>query len=401
LIPRKKLDIGWADLAFGLSACLFARDRAAIGKRLEHCWSPDGRALACLSVRSGFDLVLQQLALPRGSEVLVSAITIRDMVGILEHHGLVAVPVDLESGACAVRLEALERAVTPKTRAVLIAHLFGNRTHLDGVVEFARRQRLFLFEDCAQAFAADGYRGHPASDVAMFSFGTIKTATAGGGALLRLKTEALRNAVADMQNVYPLQSHVAFAKRLLRIAALKILGARLPYSLFVFLCRALGRNHDLVISGAIRGFPGGELMRKLRHQPSSALLALLERRLRGATPAVLAPRIDAAAKTIRQLPARLQLGTGARLHSHWVFPVQSTRPDLLVCHLWHHGFDATRGASSMVAVAAPAGVKDAPDAQRMIDRIVYLPVECCTTDSEIKRMTELIVQFEAAGRQSM
>lgn len=401
MIPRKKLDIGWADLIFGLSACLFSPDGAAIAKRLEQWWSPDGRALACLSVRSGFDLVLQRLALPRGSEILVSAITIRDMVGIIEQHGLIAVPVDLDPGACAVRLEALERAVTPKTKAVVIAHLFGNRTNMDAVIEFAQRQRLFLFEDCAQAFAADGYRGHMQSDVVMFSFGTIKTATAGGGALLNFKTSALRDAIAGMQSEYPVQGHGAFAKRLCKIAALRALAWRLPYSLFVLLCRASGRNHDRVISGAIRGFPGGELMRKLRHQPPAALLALLERRLRNTTPASLAPRIDAAIKAMQQLPAPLQLGTGASLHSHWVFPIRSERPDQLVCHLWRHGFDATRGASSMFAVPPPAGAAAACDAQRMIERIVYLPVECCASDAEIQRITQFIVQFEASGGQSM
>ena len=401
MIPRKKLDIGWTDLAFGLLACLTRRDCAASAERLERLWSPDGRALACLSVRSGFDLVLQQLALPRGSEVLVSAITIRDMVGILEHHGLVAVPVDLEPAACAVRLEALESAVTPRTRAVLIAHLFGNRTDLDGMIEFAQRQKLFLIEDCAQAFAADGYRGHADSDVVMFSFGTIKTATAGGGALLGFKTAALRDAIAARQSAYPRQSHGIFAKRLARMTALRVLGGRLPYTLFFFLCRALGRNHDLVISGAVRGFPGSDLMRKLRHQPPAAMLALIERRLRNTTPATLAARIDTATKAMRRLPSKLQLGTGATPHSHWVCPIQSTQPDLLVCHLWRHGFDATRGASSMVAVNAPAGAPAARDAQRMIAQIVYLPVECCASDEEIERLAQLVVQFEPAHGQLM
>lgn len=401
MIPRKKLDIGWLDLAFALAACLFARRRAAIQNRLEQRWSPDGHALACLSVRSGFDLVLQQLALPHGSEVLVSAITIRDMVGIIGHHGLVAVPVDLEPGACAVRLEALERAVTPRTKAVLVAHLFGNRTGMDGIVGFAQRYRIFLFEDCAQAFSADGYRGHAGSDVVMFSFGTIKTATAGGGALLNFKNGALRDSVAGAQREYPVQGHAVFARKLLKIAMLKALACRPPYTLFVFLSRATGRNHDRIIGGAVRGFPGGELMRQLRQQAPAALFALLERRLRLYTPEMLTSRINAAIKAMQQLPVQLQLGTGAPLHSHWVFPIQSERPDLLVCHLWRHGFDATRGTSSMYAVPAPDGVEPAANAQNMIGRIIYLPVDCCASAGEIRRMTELIVEFEPPGRQSM
>ena len=104
---------------------------------------------------------------------------------------------------------------------------------------------------------------------------------------------------------------------------------------------------------------------------------------------------------MRRLPSQLQLGTAASPHCHWVFPIQSTRPDLVVCHLWRHGFDATRGASSLVAVNAPAGTPAARDAQRMIAQIVYLPVECCASDEEIERLAQLVVQFEAAHGQSM
>ena len=63
--------------------------------------------LVCLSVRSGFDLLLQALALPAGSEILVSAVTHPDMVNIIERHDLRAVPVDLDLATLAPRAEAI------------------------------------------------------------------------------------------------------------------------------------------------------------------------------------------------------------------------------------------------------------------------------------------------------
>src|SRR5690606_8136562 len=78
MLPRGKLDIGWADLGVAARACLQMGDRGAAQRRVAAAWSDAGEALACLSVRSGFDLLLQALALPAGSEILVSAITIRD-----------------------------------------------------------------------------------------------------------------------------------------------------------------------------------------------------------------------------------------------------------------------------------------------------------------------------------
>ena len=87
---RTRLDIGFRDLCYGLLGSLTLGDRSAIQASLEHDWS-DGNndALACLSVRSGFDLLLQALDLPAGSEVLYSAVTIPDMVQVAKSHGLV------------------------------------------------------------------------------------------------------------------------------------------------------------------------------------------------------------------------------------------------------------------------------------------------------------------------
>src|SRR5689334_7286568 len=134
---RKRLDIRWSDFGGALRDCVTSGDRTRLAKNLEDFWSPPGDALACLSVRSGFDLWLASLALAAGSEVLVSAITIRDMVRIIEAHGLVAVPVDLDPDTLAIDLDSLKQAITPRSRVILVAHLFGTRQPLDDVLEVA------------------------------------------------------------------------------------------------------------------------------------------------------------------------------------------------------------------------------------------------------------------------
>ena len=394
MIPRKRIDIDWRDLAYGLLASLLARDRKGAQSAVEHYWSAHGDALAALSVRSAFDLVLQQLTLPQGSEVLVSAVTIHDMVAVIEHHGLVAVPVDLDPASCAVNLDALTAAITPRTRAVVVAHLFGSRMPMDAVVELAQRHGLFLFEDCAQAFATDAYRGRAGSDVTHFSFGAIKTATAGGRALCRFRDTQLRNSVATRQRDYPPQPVTRFIRKLCKLAILKALGGRLPYTLFVALCRLAGRAHDDVISRATRGFAGGALIQQLRQQPPAAMLALLERRLRAMTADDLAPRIAAAVSLRNQLPAQRHPGAASACHCHWVLPIRSEQPDALVSHLCEQGFDATRGASSLYAVPAPTDHAAAVQAHRMMAEIVYLPFDTCASADEIARLAGAIMRFE-------
>ena len=115
---RKRIDIGWCDLLSGLVNCWIPGRRAAAAEAVEAAWSSDGRACACLSVRSGLDLALTALELPAGSEVLVSAMTIPDMVRIIEQHGLVAVPLDLQRSTAAPQVDLLEQLVTPQTKAL-------------------------------------------------------------------------------------------------------------------------------------------------------------------------------------------------------------------------------------------------------------------------------------------
>ena len=87
LYARHRLDIRPADLLHALSA-MPAGDQKRAAVEAEHVWSAGGPGLACYSVRSGFHLLLKALALPRGSEVLFSAVTHPDMPRLALHHGL-------------------------------------------------------------------------------------------------------------------------------------------------------------------------------------------------------------------------------------------------------------------------------------------------------------------------
>lgn len=366
---RKKLDIAWSDLAYGAVRSAFPGNAAALERRLEDFWSPGGDALACLSVRTGFDLLLQALALPPGSEILVSAVTIRDMVRIIEHHGLAAVPLDLDMDSLSVRAGDIARRAGPRTRALLVAHLFGSRMPMEPLIRAARSHGLLVIEDCAQAYDGAGYRGHPESDVSLFSFGPIKTATALGGALLRVRDAALRSRMKRLQSEYPRQSRLGYLGKLAKYSGLKFLSARLPYTLFVAGCRLLGRNHDSVIGGVARSFAGEELIAAIRRRPAGALLALLGRRLRRFDQRTIGERAALADALFAQMPGVARPGARAGMHTHWVVPVCSPAPDELMRQLWRGGFDATRGTTSLYVVPPAPG-----EAGRIMAQVVYVPV---------------------------
>jgi dTDP-4-amino-4,6-dideoxygalactose transaminase len=390
MIPRGRLDIGWSDLLAAAAGCAWPGDRELMQRQVEALWSARPDALACLSVRSGLDLLLTALDYPRGSEVLVTAVTIRDMVRIVEHHGLVPVPVDLDMATLTVRLDSLRRAVTPRTKAILAAHLFGARMPLHETAAFAREHGLLLIEDCAQSFTGLEYRGHPESDVSLFSFGPIKTSTALGGARARVRDPGLLARMRAAQRTHPVQGRVPFLKRVLRFTAVHLALHRAPFTLLYALCRLTGRDHDHVISHSVRGFSGPDFFANIRRRPGYPMLALLWRRLVRLDGHRVGARVAAAETVLELVPDLERPGRAAPDHSFWTFPMLSATPDDLVRRLWAHGFDATRGQWSLYAVPAPDAGRRAVEAEEVMSQVVYLPVYPEVSRADLRRLAEAI-----------
>src|SRR5207237_661041 len=86
LRPRLVLDVSVRDLLFALRACL--RPEPGSEARVLDAWNGRDECLACLSVRSGLDLLLQALELEPGDEVALSVVTHPDIARIVEAHGL-------------------------------------------------------------------------------------------------------------------------------------------------------------------------------------------------------------------------------------------------------------------------------------------------------------------------
>lgn len=387
---RKRLDIAWSDLASALRDCLTCWDRATLAENVEHLWSPPGDAFVCLSVRTGFDLWLKSLNLPKGSEVLVSAITIRDMVRIIEEHGLVPVPVDLNPDELSVNLESLEQAITPRTRVILIAHLFGTRQSLDAVVEIAKRHELMIAEDCAQAYAGRQFTGHPRVDVSMFSFGSIKTATALAGALLNVRNPVVLERMRRLHAAYPVQPRGVFAKRVFKYGLMKFMSYWFPFAVLVAGLKLIGRDADNFVASIVRGFPGPKFFGLIRRQPSAPLLSLLFRRIAYFHPRQLKRRTDRGNRLFALVSGAAKCpGAASEIHSYWVFPVLAEQPEKLIRRLLSAGFDAS-AAHSLSVVQPPADRSEqrALCSEWLLPRIVHLPCYPEMPDHELRRLAD-------------
>jgi CDP-6-deoxy-D-xylo-4-hexulose-3-dehydrase len=125
--------------------------------------------------------------LKHGDEVITVAAGFPTTVNPIIQNGLIPVFVDIELGTYNVKVSELEKALSNKTKAVMLAHTLGNPFNLGEVQEFCKKHNLFLVEDCCDAVGSkyDGKMVGTFGDLATVSFYPAHHMTMGeGGAVL-------------------------------------------------------------------------------------------------------------------------------------------------------------------------------------------------------------------------
>ncbi len=167
------LESGW--ITTGPRSIELARRVAALGGARH--------GVALNSATGALHLALAAHGVTRGDEVVTSTWTFASCVNVIEHVGATPVLVDVESDTLCMDPRALERAITPRTRAVLPVDYAGHPCDLDAILAVARARRLPVIEDAAHALGAS-WRGRPVgsfADVTAFSFYATKNLTTGEG----------------------------------------------------------------------------------------------------------------------------------------------------------------------------------------------------------------------------
>jgi dTDP-4-amino-4,6-dideoxygalactose transaminase len=110
-----------------------------------------------IGVASGTDallLPLKALDLKPGDEVIAPAFTFFATAGAIHNAGGRPVFVDIEADTFNVSVDAIEAAITPRTRAIVPVHLFGQMADMKALQQLAEERGLFVLEDAAQAIGA-------------------------------------------------------------------------------------------------------------------------------------------------------------------------------------------------------------------------------------------------------
>ncbi len=120
--------------------------------------------IPCANGTDALQIAMMGLGLEQGDEVITADFTFAATVEVIGLLKLTPVLVDVEADTFNMDINALKKAITPKTKAIVPVHLFGQCANMEAVMEIAKEHNLFVIEDNAQAIGADY----------IFSDGTVK-----------------------------------------------------------------------------------------------------------------------------------------------------------------------------------------------------------------------------------
>jgi len=158
-------------------------------------------ALATTSCTAALHLSTLALGLGPGDEVVVPAYTWVTSAHCAEYVGAKAVFADIEIETYNLDPQTLEAVITPRTRAVVVVHLFGLSAKMDEIMAIARRHRLQVIEDAACSIGTT-YGEHPVGglgDIGCFSFHPRKVVTMGEGGAVTTNNEDLAKKVMSFR----------------------------------------------------------------------------------------------------------------------------------------------------------------------------------------------------------
>ncbi len=138
-------------------------------------------------------LALVALGIGPGDEVIVPTLTYIATVNAISYTGAIPVFVDSLESTWQMNPEDVLNKITPRTKAIMVVHLYGHPCDMSSLKAIANEKGLFLIEDCAEAFGSlyNGQHVGTFGDIATFSFFGNKTITTGEGGIVTTNDETL------------------------------------------------------------------------------------------------------------------------------------------------------------------------------------------------------------------
>lgn len=160
-------------------------------------------AIGCASGTDALHLALEAEGITEGDEVITSAFTFIATAEAIKYMGATPVFVDIDEKTFNITAETIEKAITPKTKAIMPVHLFGQPVDLRKIKALCDKHNLKLIEDCAQSFGArvDGKQSGAIGNASGFSFFPSKNLGAfGDGGLVVTNSDETAKMLKMLRN---------------------------------------------------------------------------------------------------------------------------------------------------------------------------------------------------------
>ena len=111
--------------------------------------------IPCANGTDALQIAMMGLGLKQGDEVITADFTFAATVEVIALLGLTPVLVDVEPDTFNIDIDAIKKAITPNTKAIVPVHLFGQCANMDAIMDIAKEHNLYVIEDNAQAIGAN------------------------------------------------------------------------------------------------------------------------------------------------------------------------------------------------------------------------------------------------------
>jgi len=143
-------------------------------------------AFACASGSAAIHVAIAALDLEPGDEVVTTPITDMGALSPILYQAAIPVFADVDPLTCNVTAGTIEAAISERTRAIIVTHLFGNPCEMEAIVALAQERGIPLIEDCAQAYGTTYAKRHVGTfgTIGCFSLQQGKHITCGEGGIV-------------------------------------------------------------------------------------------------------------------------------------------------------------------------------------------------------------------------
>lgn len=353
-------------------------------------------AISIPSARIGLYSILKNLDLNKGDEIILPAFTFYIIPEVVKSLELKPVFVDINPLNCTIDASLIKRNITPKTKAIIPTHLFGQPCEMDEILEIAKENKITIIEDCAKACGSE-YKGKKVGsfgDFAYFTFGMTKDINTLGGGMLATNNEIMAEKIKKELSTYRFPGRGMLAKKIFLAYAMNVAASEIFFNFFIYpLLRLFDRFGIEPISQLLEekempfepdtmksyNFRMANLQAKMGLRNLEQLNILNQKRLTNAQ------FLNEQLKDINCI--QIPFSCNGRKHTYVTYVIQTDSRERLAKELLRRGIDTSKGYMKNFAN------DDYPNARDISKKILHLPIYASLKEKDLQRIVSIIRKF--------